>query len=120
MLPAAEGSRPVIIIAMTYLVGLGGFAHVIAGSVEVLYAVVTTGAVTWSDYFCHFLLPALGGNIIGGVSLVALFNHAQVVTEHNESSDYSHSPRWRRVQDMKDRRRRFQDYQLAGSIANTG
>jgi formate/nitrite transporter FocA (FNT family) len=69
---------------MTYLVGLGGFAHVIAGSVEVLYAVVTTGAVTWSDYLCHFLLPALGGNIIGGVSLVALFNHAQVVTEHNE------------------------------------
>jgi formate-nitrite transporter family protein len=83
MLPAAEGSRPVIIIAMTYLVGLGGFAHVIAGSVEVLYVVATSGAVTWIEYFRDFLLPALGGNIVGGVSLVALFNHAQVVTERN-------------------------------------
>lgn len=83
MLPAAEGSRPVIIIAMTYLVGLGGFAHVIAGSVEVLYVVATSGAVTWIEYFRNFLLPALGGNIVGGVSLVALFNHAQVVTERN-------------------------------------
>jgi formate/nitrite transporter FocA (FNT family) len=83
MLPAAEGSRPVIIIAMTYLVGLGGFAHVIAGSVEVLYVVTTSGAVTWIEYFRDFLLPALGGNIVGGVSLVALFNHAQVVTERN-------------------------------------
>jgi formate-nitrite transporter family protein len=83
MLPAAEGSRPVIIIAMTYLVGLGGFAHVIAGSVEVLYVIATSGAVTWIEYFRDFLLPALGGNIVGGVSLVALFNHAQVVTERN-------------------------------------
>jgi formate/nitrite transporter FocA (FNT family) len=83
MLPAAEGSRPVIIIAMTYLVGLGGFAHVIAGSVEVLYVVATSGAVTWIEYFRDFLLPALGGNIVGGVSLVALFNHAQVVSERN-------------------------------------
>jgi formate/nitrite transporter FocA (FNT family) len=83
MLPAAEGSRPVIIIAMTYLVGLGGFAHVIAGSVEVLYVVAASGAVTWIEYFRDFLLPALGGNIVGGVSLVALFNHAQVVTERN-------------------------------------
>jgi formate-nitrite transporter family protein len=81
MLPAAEGSRPVIIIAMTYLVGLGGFAHVIAGSVEVLYMVVTISSVTWLEYFRHFLFPALGGNIVGGVSLVALFNHAQVFTE---------------------------------------
>jgi formate-nitrite transporter family protein len=88
MLPAAEGSRPLIIIAMTYLVGLGGFAHVIAGSVEVLYVVVTSGAVHWIDYIVYFLLPALGGNIIGGVSLVALLNHAQVVTEHPpQSSD---------------------------------
>jgi formate-nitrite transporter family protein len=59
MLPAAEGSRPIIIIAMTYLVGLGGFAHVIAGSVEVLYVVATGGAVTWIEYFRDFLLPAL-------------------------------------------------------------
>jgi formate-nitrite transporter family protein len=81
MLPAAEGSRPLIIIAMTYLVGLGGFAHVIAGSVEVLYVVITGGPVHWSDYVVDFLFPALGGNIIGGVSLVALLNHAQVVTE---------------------------------------
>ena len=74
MLPAAEGSRPVIIIAMTYLVGLGWKCSMSSA---------TSGAVTWIEYFRDFLLPALGGNIVGGVSLVALFNHAQVVTERN-------------------------------------
>jgi formate-nitrite transporter family protein len=49
--------------------------------VEVLYVAVTSGAVGWMDYFGHFLLPALAGNIVGGVSLVALFDHAQVVAE---------------------------------------
>lgn len=80
MLPAAEGARPAIIIIMTYIVSLGGFAHVIAGSIEALY-VVMIGVASWRGYFAGYLAPTLLGNVVGGVSMVAFFNHAQVVAE---------------------------------------
>ncbi len=80
LLPAAESARIWVIIIMTYLVALGGYAHIIAGSVEVLYAVLT-GSVAWSTYFGSWMLPTLLGNSIGGVALVAVLGHAQVVNE---------------------------------------
>ena len=72
-----NGQIPLIVI-VTYVVGLGGFTHVIAGSIEVLFLVMT-GAVSWTGYLMRYLLPVLLGNIIGGVSMVAVVNHAQVV-----------------------------------------
>jgi formate/nitrite transporter FocA (FNT family) len=77
MLPASESARFFVVIVMTYLVALGGFAHIIAGAVEVFYAVLT-GAATWGDYF-RWMLPTLAGNILGGTTLVAALGHAQVV-----------------------------------------
>ena len=82
MMPAADSSRAAIIVIMTYLVALGQLPHVVAGSVEVSYLVVTH-ALPWSAFFGSFLVPTLIGNTIGGVLLVALFNHAQVITESN-------------------------------------
>lgn len=79
LLPASQSSRLHIIILITYLVSLGGFAHIIAGSVDVLY-LVNTGAISWLTYLISFMLPTLIGNIIGGVSLVAALNYAQVAT----------------------------------------
>lgn len=78
LLPAAESAKVSIIIITTYLIGLAGFNHVIAGSVKVLFLVVT-GALTAKDYWLHFFVPTLLGNIVGGVSLVAFLGHAQVV-----------------------------------------
>jgi formate/nitrite transporter FocA (FNT family) len=78
LLPAAESARVGIIIIITYLIGLGGFNHVIAGSTKVLYLVVT-GAETWSAFTWRFFCPTLLGNIVGGVALVAFLGHAQVV-----------------------------------------
>lgn len=78
LLPMAEGSRFWVILVVTYMVGLGTFAHVVAGSVEMLY-LVSTGAQSWGEYLGLFLVPTLIGNTIGGVSLVAALNHAQVV-----------------------------------------
>lgn len=80
LLPASEGTRLHIIIILTYIVSLGGFAHIIAGSVDVLY-LVNTGAVSWLSFLIGFMLPTLIGNIIGGVSLVAAINFAQVAAE---------------------------------------
>ena len=79
MLPGAESSKPLVIIVMTYLVGLGGFAHVIAGATEVLYAGFR-GERTMVDAVFGYILPTLVGNIVGGVTLVAALNHAQATS----------------------------------------
>jgi formate/nitrite transporter FocA (FNT family) len=80
LLPTAETARVHIIIILTYFVGLGGFAHIIAGSVEVLYS-VAAGSLSWIAFLWGFFVPTLIGNCIGGVSLVAALNFAQVITE---------------------------------------
>ena len=82
LLPFAETARVWVIIVVTYFVGLGGFSHVIAGSVDVMY-LAFGHHIDWTDCFGRFVVPALLGNIIGGVSLVAAINHAQVVAEGN-------------------------------------
>ncbi len=78
LLPGAESAKVSIIILLTYIVGLAGFNHIIAGSTTALFVVVTK-SVSWSTYVSQFFLPTLLGNIIGGVSLVAALGHAQVV-----------------------------------------
>lgn len=80
LLPAADATKLQIIIILTYFVALGGFAHIIAGSVDTLYG-VSIGAISWPAYLGGFLAPTLIGNIIGGVSLVAFLNYAQVAAE---------------------------------------
>jgi len=79
LLPGAETSRVSIIVITTYLIGLGGFAHIIAGSNKV-FLLVVTGFESWGGYFTGFFVPTLIGNAIGGVSLVAFLGHAQVVS----------------------------------------
>jgi len=78
LLPAAESARVSIIIIITYLVGLSGFNHIIAGSTTVLF-LVATNSISADTYLVHFFLPVLLGNVIGGFSLVAALGHAQVV-----------------------------------------
>ncbi|MGH9612157.1 MAG: formate/nitrite transporter family protein [Bryobacteraceae bacterium] len=85
MLAATESDHATIIIILTYIVGLAGLTHIIAGSVEVLFLVMT-GAKTWFSYLGSYMLPTLIGNIIGGVSLVSALNHAQVVAGMNQKN----------------------------------
>jgi formate/nitrite transporter FocA (FNT family) len=80
LLPAAASARFFIIVAVTWLIGVAHFSHVIAGSAEAAFAAMQ-GATGWSDYLVGFLLPALIGNSVGGVVFVALLNHAQVKEE---------------------------------------
>jgi formate/nitrite transporter FocA (FNT family) len=80
LLPAAETARPFVIIIVTYVVGLGGFAHIIAGSVDVLY-LVESGQASWADFVTRFFAPTLLGNVLGGVALVAVLNYGQVAPE---------------------------------------
>jgi formate/nitrite transporter FocA (FNT family) len=85
LLPSADSSRISIIIILTYLIGLGGFNHVIAGSTKMFYLIVT-GGETWTAYVAQFLVPTLLGNILGGVSLVAFLGHAQIVAGKHSPS----------------------------------
>jgi formate/nitrite transporter FocA (FNT family) len=79
MLPASESARFFVVIFMTYLVALGGYAHIVAGAVEVFY-VALAGAASWGECL-RWILPTLAGNILGGTTLVAALGHAQVAGE---------------------------------------
>lgn len=77
LLPVAETARVGVIVIITYLVGLGGFSHIIAGSTQVAYALAAQMA-TPLQAVVQFYIPTLVGNILGGVALVAALNYAQV------------------------------------------
>jgi formate/nitrite transporter FocA (FNT family) len=81
MLAAVDTGRLAIIIIVTYIVGLAGLTHIIAGSVEVLFLVMV-GYKSWVAVFIGYMLPTLIGNCIGGASLTAALNHAQSVAGH--------------------------------------
>ncbi len=80
VLPSAESAGLFVIVLMTYVIALGQFSHIVAGSTEAAFAVLT-GAATVGDYFDRFFLPTILGNLLGGVALAALLNHAPVAHE---------------------------------------
>jgi formate-nitrite transporter family protein len=63
---------------LTFVLGIGGFAHSVASGAEILTAVVS-GRVGTGD-FVGWLVPAVLGNIVGGVFIVSLLNYGQ--SEH--------------------------------------
>ena len=77
LIPGAGPARLILILIITYVVAIAHFSHIIAGSVEVGYAVFT-GEIAPSAYLTRFMLPTLIGNMIGGVSLVGILNHAPI------------------------------------------
>ena len=58
LLPNAGDSRLHVIILITYVGAPGSFAHVITGSVAVLY-LVNRGVISWLTYLGGFLIPTL-------------------------------------------------------------
>jgi len=66
-----------IIWALTFVVGLGNFAHCIATSSEILTAVLTH-QLPWAAY-PQWLGPAVAGNICGGIVMVTLLEYGQAI-----------------------------------------
>jgi formate-nitrite transporter family protein len=83
MLPSAEGTEIFVITLITYLIALGGFTHVVAGSAEALYLWVA-GHETLPRVVFGFFLPTLAGNVFGGTLLFAVLSYAQVREEIEE------------------------------------
>ena len=77
LLPFAESARLWVIVIVTYIVGIGEFTHVIAGSIDV-YAYAAMGHTSWGEAFVGYTVPAFIGNVIGGLALVTALNHGQV------------------------------------------
>jgi formate/nitrite transporter FocA (FNT family) len=84
MLPAAKAKMPIIVI-VTYVVGLAGLSHIVAGAVDTL-ALVVEGVTSFDQWLTHWMLPTLAGNVLGGVVLVAVLNHIQVTAEKGKGS----------------------------------
>ena len=80
LLPSARSARLLVIMLLTYVVAIGRFSHIIAGSVEAFFAVFA-GEASVYDYLTGFFAPTILGNTIGGVALVALLNHAPLAPE---------------------------------------
>jgi formate/nitrite transporter FocA (FNT family) len=77
ILGGIKGGEIVVIFLLAYLVGIGGFSHSVAGSVDSFF-LVFKGQMSLGGFFGGFFVPAVLGNTVGGVALVALANHAQV------------------------------------------
>lgn len=66
-----------VIWMLTFIVGLGNFAHCIASSCEILVTVLTHHA-SWLS-FAQWFWPAVLGNILGGICLVTILEYGQVI-----------------------------------------
>jgi formate/nitrite transporter FocA (FNT family) len=82
VLPFAESARFWVIILLSYVIGLGHFSHIVAGSVQTFHSAVV-GDTSWGAVCGNYILPTFIGNIVGGVALVAAINHAQIVSGKN-------------------------------------
>ena len=80
IMPNARGSEFWVVVIVTYLVAIGGFSHVVAGSGEA-WLLWLTGKASFGWALGGFILPALAGNIIGGTGLFAVLAHGQVRDE---------------------------------------
>ncbi len=80
ILPNARGGEFWIVVLITYVIAIGGFSHVVAGSAEI-WLVWLSGKTTLASAIGGFILPALVGNIVGGTGLFAVLAHGQVREE---------------------------------------
>ena len=70
-------SQILVIYIVTFLIGVGGLHHSIAGSVELFAALFYGASITTAQAF-RFVSLALVGNLIGGSCFVALLNYAHI------------------------------------------
>lgn len=80
MLPQAVGPNFWLITLFTWLIGVCGFTHIVAGSVEMAWMLIT-GQLGIVAALTGFFLPVLAGNIVGGTLIFTFLAWAQVHEE---------------------------------------
>lgn len=79
----ATGAQIAIVWLTTAPISALGFRHSVAGAVDA-FTRAWAGDAPLGRMAGEFLAPAVLGNIVGGIALVALLNHGQVVAGKNE------------------------------------
>ena len=82
MKPSVQDASFFVIVMFTYLIAMGNFTHVIAGSTEI-FLLAMQGEVGMGKVF-SLIGATLLGNIAGGTGLFALLAHGQVAHEIEE------------------------------------
>jgi formate-nitrite transporter family protein len=80
MMPSARNSQFAVITLITYMIALGGFSHVVAGSGKA-FLLWYLGEASLGFVVGGFMIPALIGNLIGGTGLFTMLAYAQVREE---------------------------------------
>ncbi|ABV95650.1 putative transport protein (plasmid) [Dinoroseobacter shibae DFL 12 = DSM 16493] len=83
MLPVARGNELALIVLFTWLIALGDFTHIIAGSVEMAY-VLLAGELGLGQALLGFFVPVLAGNVVGGTVVFTMLAWAQTRAEISE------------------------------------
>lgn len=84
MMPSAKSSELPLIVIFTWLIAVGDFTHVVAGSVEMAYLLVL-GDLGPGQAVGGFFLPVLAGNVIGGTVVFTMLAWAQIAPEVEET-----------------------------------
>ncbi len=90
LLAAGEQENFFIIIVMTWLIAAGGFTHIIAGSVEMAFLLLT-GELGLIPAIFSFFIPVFLGNVFGGTVVFGLITWGQVREEVRDASDRASS-----------------------------
>lgn len=80
LIPSAEAAQFHVIALMTYLIAVGNFTHIVAGSVEAFLLLVNGQLGLW-HLIGGFTVPVLLGNVFGGTALFAVISYAQIMHE---------------------------------------
>jgi len=75
-----DAGEVLVIVLITYMIGLAGLSHVVAGSTE-LFVLMLLGELTLLQVTFEGIAPALAGNVIGGTGMFAAITYAQVREE---------------------------------------
>lgn len=85
MLPQADEAAFFLILIFTWLIAVGDFTHIVAGSVEMAVLMVQ-GNLSIGPAVFEFFLPVLAGNIIGGTVVFTLVAWGQVRDDVEEAA----------------------------------
>lgn len=85
MLPTAQSNEVALIVIFTWLIALGDFTHIVAGSVEMAFLMVRGELGIWAAVF-DFFLPVLAGNVAGGTAVFTALAWAQIKPEIDEEN----------------------------------
>lgn len=81
ILPRMESAGEVLmIVILTYVIGVGEMSHVVAGSTE-LFILVARGELGIGAAVFEGILPAFAGNVLGGTGIFAALTYAQLREE---------------------------------------